>query len=304
VRKLAGLALYFSLGFAMLFLVMTAMRHMAIRPELSGPVWNWDGLKDSARWALSFAIYGGMLVGLTYTVRNGVFAPAAIMCVSILALCLAIAADRFIENLRPAPASAGGLADSGETGLILGSRESGQGAAFVLLRGPDESGGAGVVVAPGSPMVFRGDFSGRENPESGLSVPGLGSPTPWFLQSAAIDLGLSADNLRLRFGEGMRSFLLYAGSLVFVLGSLVFVFRLGEWPLANFFLGVLAFRGVLALEALFNSREMQDVFASHVGERLSLSLVVPAIFMAAGTLAHLYSILMYVVKKQARHAVV
>ena len=96
----------------------------------------------------------------------------------------------------------------------------------------------------------------------------------------------------------MGSFLIYAGALILLLGSLGCVLNMSAWPLANLFLGCLAFRGILALEILLNSPEMQELFESFLENRLPLSLTVPLIFCAAGVLVYLYSILVYLAKRR------
>jgi len=151
-------------------------------------------------------------------------------------------------------------------------------------------------------MVFLDRFSGGGIPLADLSPAALDGNTPRFLQNIAADLGSSADVLRWRLGEGLSSFLLYAGSLVFMLGSLAFVLKIGAWPLASLFMGAFAFRGALALEAFLNSRETQGAIASFLQGRADLSLAVPAIFLVIGLLVHLYSLLVYLSRRKGRHA--
>jgi len=290
---LAKLALFFCACFLVLFLVMSGARFLALRLEWAG---EQADLVDAARWGLSVALYGGMLLGLAYTVLERVFAPAAVLCLVALSLGFVVGIGHGLESVSPLPGAHAGRS-LGSPGLILSHRP--YGTTVVLLRGPDEPSRARVAVFPDGPMVFQEEFAGLA--ESLPSAP-FNIDTPWFLRSVAVDLRLSAGNLRDRLAGG--SLPLYAGSLAFFLSSLLFVLRLGAWPLANFFLGILAFRGVLALETLFNSREVQDVFAAFLQDRLPASLAVPAIFLVAGLLAHLFSLLKYLAKRQGRNAAV
>jgi hypothetical protein len=73
---------------------------------------------------------------------------------------------------------------------------------------------------------------------------------------------------------------------------------LSAWPLANFFLCCLAFRGVLALETLFNSTDIQSFFNSYLQNYLPISAVVPMIFCVAGVLIYLYLFLVYLAKRK------
>ena len=281
----------------MLFLAMSGIRFMALRLEwISGRA----DFISAARWALSLSLYGGILLGLVYAVLQRVFAPAAILCIFLLSLGFVTGIGRGLENLSNLPATRD--RSLGGPGLILANPGIAQGTAVVLLRGPGEPAAARVLAVPGSPMVFQEEFAGMDHSLVTMPAAPFNSGTPWFLQSIAADLRLSAENLYRRLGEGLPSFLLYAGSLVFLLTSFMFVFRLGAWPMANLFLGLPAFRGVLALETFFNANEIQEVFGSFFQGRLSVSLVVPGIFLIVGALAHLYSVLAHLARRQVRNA--
>jgi hypothetical protein len=73
--------------------------------------------------------------------------------------------------------------------------------------------------------------------------------------------------------------------------------HVSAWPLANFFLCCLAFRGVLALEILFYT-ELRESITS-ILHFLPASLTVPAIFCGIGLLAYLYSFLLHLAKKKS-----
>jgi hypothetical protein len=73
---------------------------------------------------------------------------------------------------------------------------------------------------------------------------------------------------------------------------------LSAWPLANLFLGGLAFRGVLALETFLNTPEIQDIIASFLKNIFPVSLIAPLVFLGIGILVCLYSFLVHLSKKQ------
>ena len=303
------MVLFFTIAFAVLFLAMTGMRFMALRLEWVRSLSGQTDFIVAARWALSLALYGGILLGLIYAVVERLFAPAAIVCIILLSVGFTAGIGQWLENLSNVPA--GTPADRPQTlggpGLILSNPVSPMrpnGIAIVLLQGPGEPARARVVADPGSPMLFQPEFAGLDHSLVNLPPAPFNSDTPWFLQNLAIDLRLSAENLQNRLGEGMAPFLLYLGSLVFLLSSLMFILKLGTWPLANFFLGLLAFRGVLALETLFITYQIQEVFAPFLQGRLSVSFVAPVIFLIAGLFAHLYSLLAHLARRQASHATV
>ena len=278
------------------------MRFMALRLDWAlAPRGQQADIIVAARWALSFALYGGVLFGLGYAALKGVFSPAAILCVSVLALAFTAGIGSALESWSDLSWPAGRVRTLGGQGLIL-ERPQPHGGTVVLLRGAGEPNEARTLAVPGSPMVFLDRFSGGGIPLADLSPAALDGNTPRFLQNIAADLGSSADVLRWRLGEGLSSFLLYAGSLVFMLGSLAFVLKIGAWPLASLFMGAFAFRGALALEAFLNSRETQGAIASFLQGRADLSLAVPAIFLVIGLLVHLYSLLVYLSRRKGRHA--
>jgi hypothetical protein len=92
---------------------------------------------------------------------------------------------------------------------------------------------------------------------------------------------------------------MYAGALIFLLVSLGFILKLSNWPLANLFLGCLAFRGVLAAETFLNSPEIQDLFAEFLENRLPLSYTVPLIFCVFGVMINLYTFLVFLARRRA-----
>ena len=306
---MARLVLFFTIGFVVLFFAMAGMRFLALRLEWIRALSDQHGTSQTdliaaARWALSFALHGGILIGLIYAIRLKVLTFAAVFCIGLLSLGFTLGISQGLENLSNVPGAANQARSLGEPGLILANPIRPYGTSIVLLQGPNEPARARVVAVPGSPMVFQEEFAGLDSSLVNLPPALFNTDTPWFLQSLAIDLRLNAENLHNRLREGIPSFLLYAGSLIFLLTSLMFVLRLSVWPLANLFLGILAFRGVLALETFFNSQEIQDVFASFLQGRVPISLAVPFIFIGIGLLAHLYSSLAYLARRQNRHAAV
>jgi len=97
----------------------------------------------------------------------------------------------------------------------------------------------------------------------------------------------------------MFPFLIYTGALAVLLISFLFIMNLSAWPLANFFLCCFAFRGVLSLERLLNSTDIQNYFNSLLHNYLPISVVVPMIFCVAGLLIYLYSFLVYLARRKS-----
>jgi hypothetical protein len=256
-------------------------------------------LTTAARWALSFALYGGIILGLCYAAREKIFAPAAVFCITLLAICFVYGVSFVLESQEKIPSTKTAMQPLGGPGLILSNPSLAGGTAIILLQGPSEAGAARLVATPGRPMVYQAEFGGGASSFARLQ---FGAESPWIFKSLAIDLRLSAENLKQRYNESLLSFLLYSGALIILLSSFWFIMNFSAWPLANLFLCCLAFRGVLALEILFNSTEMQETLGSFLQNRLPLSLAVPLIFFGIGLLAHLYSFLMYIAKRKSDYA--
>ena len=256
-----------------------------------------SALISAGHWALAFALYGSLLLSLSYAARGKFFVPMTVVCITLLSLGFSFGVSFGLdswENVPPA-SSAGRLL--GGPGLILTNALSHDETAIVLLAGPAEPRGPRVAAIPGRPLIYQEAAPGADN----LSLPPVPfrDENPWFLKSIAIDIRLSAAQFAERFSGGLTPFFIYAGALIFFLSSLGFILKLSVWPLANLFLGCLAFRGILALETFFNSPEMQDVFDSFLQKRLPSSLTVPLIFCGFGILVHLYSALVYAAKRRA-----
>jgi hypothetical protein len=304
VRKLVKLVLFYSLSFTALFLVATGLRFLALRVEwIRALSLEQEAvlreLLISAQWALSLGIYGGILIGLSYTVRKKVFAPTAALCIMLMTFGFAYGIGELIESwshVLPAKIATQPL---GGPGLMLSNDVRPAGTVLVLLEGPQKPGGKRVVATPGKPLLYQEKFAGKDLSLISLPPAPFSDATPWFLKSLAIDIRLSAEMVRQHFNEGIMPFLIYTGTLIFLLSSLMFILKFSAWPLLNLFLGCLAFRGILALEILFNTPEIQAIFNSFLQNRLPVSLAIPLIFCGVGLVAHLYTFLVYLTRRQS-----
>jgi len=307
VRKLVKLVLFYSLSFAILFLVATVLRFLELRIEWIRALSQEREavlveIITAARWALSLTVYGGVLLGLSYAVRRGVFALTAIPCIALLTIGFTFGIGQLLEDWEHVPPARISMQPLGKPGLILSNNVRPAGTVLILLEGTAKPDGSRVVATPGKPLLYQEKFPGKDMSLLSLPPAPFSDNCPWFLRSLAIDLKLNAENVRRQVNAGLLPFLVYAGTLVFLLCSLMFILKFSVWPLANLFLGCLAFRGVLALELFFKTPEMQDVFDSFLQNRLPLSWVVPLIFCSVGLLAYLYSFLVYLVKRQSNYA--
>jgi len=304
VSKLVRLAVHFILCFIGLFLVSAGIRFLAMRLDWARlltlqPEALQNEVAVAVQWGRSFGLYGSIILGLCFISRERVSALPAIICMALLAVGLAYGASLGLENLKGMVTGKKTTPPVGGPGLILANHMRPTGTAVVLLDGPAKPGGARIVVNSSDRMIYQETFPGKDAFPSAIPLAPIGEESPWIFQSIAIDLKLSADNIQHRYNEGLVSFLVYTVALVVLLISFLFIMDLSAWPLANFFLCCLAFRGVLSLETLLNSPEIQNFLNSLLQSYLPISAVVPMIFCVAGLLLYLYSFLVYLARRKS-----
>jgi hypothetical protein len=309
VKNIARLVLFFSLTFAALFIFSAAPRYLHLwmggvrllpaRPQMALPEFI-----AAARWALSLTVYFSLLFGLSYAARlnTGPFgagkrrlsAPSAMLCLFILALAFSTGITLGLDRLGAMVPAPGLSRPLGGPGLLLTQGDT----TIALLRGPAESQGSRVVAMPGRSLVYQEQPLGPNNTVLSLPPVPFRDEAPWFLRSLAIDFSLTGRRFVARLEEGLVSFLISAGALIFLLVSLGFILKVSNWPLANLSLGCLAFRGILAAETFLNSPEIQDLFAEFLENRLPLSYTVPLIFSVFGVMINLYTFLVFLARRR------
>jgi len=304
VSKLVRLAVHFILCFIGVFLVSAGIRFLAMRLDWTRLLtMQSEALQNevaaAVQWAISFSLFCSIILGLCFISREKVFALLAIPCMAVLALGLVYGASLGLDNLGSLVFGKIKTPPVGGPGLILSNPIRPTGIAVVLLDGPSRPGGARIVINYDRAMIYQETFPGKDAFPSSISLAPIGEESPWVFKSVAVDLNLSAENMQHRYNEGLASFLVYAGALVVLLSSFLFIMDLSAWPLANFFLCCLAFRGVLSLETLLNSPDIQGFFNSYLQNYLPISAVVPIIFCVAGLLLYLYSFLVYLAKRKS-----
>ena len=184
----------------------------------------------------------------------------------------------------------------GEKGLILTNALNRNVTAVVILDGTSNLSGPRVIASPGQPLAYQGMSIGRAVTEL-PSLP-FGDDTPWFLKSLSIDIRMNADIMRQMYAENFFSYLVYTGSLIFLLCALGFAIKFSVWPLANLFFVTLIFRGILAFVAFFYSPGIQEMTASFLNNRLSIAMALPVLFFSFGLLVHFYSLLVFAAKRK------
>ena len=248
----------------------------------------------AAHWALSLSLFSSILLTINYIIRRK-FAPfISIICVMTLSFLFCFGISLALDQWRFVPPEQNTGITMGGKGLILSNTLNRNEAAVVLLNGTDEPLGPRVTIISDQPMFYQP----ITNVSNELPPIPFGDDTPWFLRSLSIDIRLNADIFQQRFRDSFFSYLLYTGSLIFLLCSISYAFKFSVWPLANLFLVTLAFRGVLALNTFFNSMEIQSMIESFISNKFFTALALPFFFQCFGGLILFYSLLTSAAKRR------
>jgi len=299
VRKLAKLTIFFSLIFIILFAVVTGVRFLSLRVDWAKNLppkteTSLTLLITAAHWALSMALFCSIIISLNYSARKSFFALMSLICVMSLSFLFSYGISTALEQWKSVvPATSPGITLGGK-GLILSNTLNKNETAVILLNGTDDPLGPRVIAIPGQPLAYQRAASA----DFDLPPIPFGDDTPWFLKDIEIDIRLNAEMFQQKFLQGFIPYLFYVGSLIYLLCSLGYVIKFSAWPLANLFLSILAFRGILALNTFINSQEMQIIMASFLNNKIPVENALPFIFLGFGTLINLYSLLASAAKRR------
>jgi len=300
MRGLAKLSILFTLTFLIIFLAAAGIKFLSLRVEWAQnlplkPETTLTLLIAAAHWALSLTMHLTILLSLSYGARKDYFPPMVVICVTALSLLFHFGVSTALYQWKNVPSAVTVEKQTGEKGLILSNNLNRNETAVILLEGPAEPLGPRVTAIPEQPLRY---LESTSNVNLDLPPIPYGDDTPWFLKSVSIDLKLSEAQIFRRFLEGRHSYFIYAGALIFLLSSLGFAIKFSVWPLANIFLGALAFRGILAVETFLNTPEMQEILGSFLGDMLPVSMAVPAAFFSFGMLINVYAILVFIMRRR------
>jgi hypothetical protein len=300
MKGFAKLSVLFTLTFIIFFLLASGIKFFGLRVEWAQslppkPETTLTMLIAAAHWALSLTIHIAILLSLSYGARRQYFPPMVVITVTVLSMLFHFGISSALYQWKNVPSAVTTVKQAGESGLILSSKSGRNETAVILLKGPADPLGPRVTAISDQPLQF---IQSTSNANLDLPPIPFGDDTPWFLRSVSIDLKLSEDQIHSRFIEDRQSYFIYAGAVIFLLSSLGFAIKFSVWPLANLFLGVLAFRGILAVEIFLNTPEMWEITGSFLGDKAPVSMAVPAVFFSFGLLINVYAVLVYIIRRR------
>jgi hypothetical protein len=302
MKKMARLVLFFTLCFLALFLAAAAFGFLrlwidSIRAIPARSLDILPALMDSARNALSLGLYLSLLLTLSYSSRQQIPIPMTIL--GLLILGSALTAGLSVGMNRAARMKTSAVVPGrtlGQPGLLLSRGDT----AMVLLEEPVNPSGSRVVSIPNRPLIYQEQPVGPNNTILDLPPAPFRNGGSFVPGGIFADTALTARRFNSRLEEGFIPFITYVSSLIFLLASLRFILDFSNWPLANLFLGALAFRGILAFESFVNSRDIQELIVSLAGNRIPPPLITPCGFYAIGLLVMLYTVLAHLARDRRR----
>ena len=300
MKNLARLMIFFSLCFVIFFFFFTLFRFLGFWIDsvrlISIDSGQGGFLIPAVRAALPAALFFTILFTLSYSVRRKISALLSIFFIIILSasftLGFFLAIDRIQTLDRSLEIPIFSRKPNTRTGLILSRQDM-----AVVFLNEDRLDYPRVISFPERPLMYQEAALGPN-----YSVPPLPfiDRTPWLIRSILIDFNLTSREFHARFREGLLSFGIYAGSLIFLLVSLRFILTLCSWPLANLFLGALVFRFVLSLEIFLNTPEPLAFLNAFLGNRFPEALIAPMVFCALGSLILVYTFLAFLVRRNTK----
>jgi hypothetical protein len=172
-----------------------------------------------------------------------------------------------------------------------------------MLDQPSNENGSRVVSIKDQPFIYQKVPAGAGGtPISLPPIPFRGGGA-WLPNSVLSDLSISGRYIAERFDEGSMSFLAWSTALILFLVSLAFIVGLSRWPLANVFLGILAFRGILAFEIFLNSEEIMEYLTGFARGALPDMFITPAILTTGAVLILIYIFLHFLARVSHKNAV-
>jgi hypothetical protein len=296
MKNFARFLRFFSLCFPIIFIIVSGIVFLndwvasAVRIPLENGV-TIAYFIESARWILPFTLYNTIIFSIDYGYRRHVPPLLILIFTVLLANLFVFAVSKGLDSVSGIKTQMSEInrVTLGSPGLML----SRPGIVITLLDNPSNLTGSRVVSIDGQPLIYQKEPRGADG--NIISLP----PAPFrpsdssFLDGIIDDFRISGLFIAARFDDGNVSFFSWAIALTMLLAALGFVFEATAWPLANCFLGLLLFRGVLAFEVFLNSSEITEHISGFARGLIPDMLIVPVIFTVIAALILIYRLLRF-----------
>ncbi|MDR2098075.1 MAG: hypothetical protein LBP37_06110 [Spirochaetaceae bacterium] len=295
--KFVRFLLFFVVCFPALFLSTAgiAFLHVWIDAVSGVPVKTSIYLTEivnSGCWILPFTLYLSIIFSINYGNRRKVNRPLVFLSLLVLASLFTFGASKCLNSVYRmiAPPLAVKHMTLGHPGMIL----SQAGTVTTLLDNPSNRVGSRVVSISGSPLIYQKAPIGANGEIISLPPVPFRTNSKWIYNATLGDLSFSGRYIAARFEEGAASYFSWICALTVLLVSLGFLTEASNWPLANIFLGIMVFRGILAFEVFLNSEEVSGFLSDLLRGTLPDMLISPIIFTAIAILILIYAILLLI----------
>ncbi|MDR2444569.1 MAG: hypothetical protein LBD44_01335 [Spirochaetaceae bacterium] len=275
-----------AVGIAFLHVWVDAVRHVPVKSSIM-----LNEIVESGCWALPFALYLTIVFSVNEGRRHKVAWPLIFVSAVALAGVFTFGISKGLSNagVMPAPPLATNHITLGRQGLLL----SRPGVVITLLDRPSNAAGSRVVAVKDRELIYQKVPVGADGKIIGLPPIPFHDASGWLSYLIISDLSVSGRFIAARFNEGLIPYFAWTLALIVLLVSLGLVFELTRWPLANIFLGLLIFRGVLAFEVFLNSDKIMEYLLEFTRGAIPDALITPAIFVALSVLVLVYSFLIF-----------
>jgi hypothetical protein len=287
------LLLFFSIVFILSLLIVSGIRFLfvwieAVRMIPARGVEPVAAFIAALRASLSTAIYCAALLSLSYAARRIMPVAFSIFLVFLLTVVFSLALSLALYRLEAVESTVTAAHKTlGEPGLRLKSGE----VTIVVVGEPSNTASPRVVAMPDRALIYQETPQLLQNGPPILPLVSFFSGNSWFMTSLGLDFGIVSEQLIARLNSGIFSFGIYLLSLALLLSSCRFIFDFSSWPMANLFLGVLIFRGLLAFEVFLDSEEIQNLISFFVGRLMPSGFISPTIYTGIAFLIILNTLL-------------
>ncbi|MDR2344307.1 MAG: hypothetical protein LBD86_07240 [Spirochaetaceae bacterium] len=296
MKNYARVLLFFGLCFPILFAAAIGFDflHAWVEAEAHIPFKNgiFPGeILESGRWALPFTLYLTVVFSINQGRRHKVAWPLIILTVVLLAGAFTFGISKCLSNVAAVsvPPLETNSRFAGRQGLML----SQPGTVITLLDRPSNAEGSRVVAIKDKELIYQKVPAGADGKMIGLPLLPFRNVSNWVSDPIVSDLSLSGRFIAARLDEGLVPYLSWTLSLILLLASLGLVFELSCWPLANIFLGLLVFRGVLAFEVFLNSEETMRYLTEFTRGLIPDTLITSVILASISALVLIYGFLIF-----------
>ena len=299
MKNFARFLIFFGLCFLILYITAAGIAFLHVWIDAVGNVPIKSGIPldeilKSGCWALPFALYLTIVFSINEGRRHRVAWPLIFAGAVVLAGVFTFGVSKGLSNAAAmhAPPLATNHITLGRQGLMLSS----PGAVISLLDRPSNPSGSRVVAVKDRELIYQKVPVGADGKIISLPPIPFQDASAWLSTLILNDLSISGRFIAARLNEGLVPYFAWTLALIVLLVSLGLVFELTHWPLANIFLGLLLFRGVLAFEVFLNSEAAMEYLREFTRGAVPDALITPLIFAAIVALVLIYSFLIFLAR--------